>query len=147
MQKTKAYFAEVNFKLLKWLYKQLSLDIRFYAKRAAYYYNKSYLEGPRFKEGDRVYLLRKNIKTDRSIDKLDYKKIRLFKVTDVIRPVNYRLELLIHMRINPVFYISLLEPVPDNVLTIVPELAEEGNESIKYEVEGIINQTTDSQGQ
>src|SRR5450631_1748752 len=138
MQKTKAYFAEVDFKLFKWLYKQLSLDIRFYAERAVYYYNRLYLEGPRFKEGDRVYLLRKNIKTDRPIDKLDYKKIRPFKVIDIIGPVNYRLELLMYMRINLVFYISLLEPVLDNVLTIALELIDKGNKSIEYKVERII---------
>ncbi len=40
------------------------------------------------------------------------------------------------MRINPVFYISLLEPAPQNALTIAPELAEE-NETIEYEVEDI----------
>ena len=41
------------------------------------------------------------------------------------------------MRINLVFYISLLELVPKNILVIVPDLLEE-NEFIKYEVEDII---------
>jgi hypothetical protein len=41
------------------------------------------------------------------------------------------------MRINLVFYISLLELVPENTPVIVLDLLEE-NESIKYEVKGII---------
>ena len=33
-----------------------------------------------FKEGDKVYLLRKNIKIKRLSNKLDYRKLRLYKV-------------------------------------------------------------------
>ena len=60
----------------------MSLNIKFYINKAAFYYNKSHLEGPRFKRGDKVYLLRRNIKTIRPLDKLDYKKIRPFKILD-----------------------------------------------------------------
>src|SRR5450631_4391169 len=73
-----AHYADIDFKLLKWLHKQLTKDIRFYVERVAHYYNRSHLEGPRFKEGDRVYLSRRNIKTTRLLNKLDYKKIRPF---------------------------------------------------------------------
>ena len=58
------------------------LDIKFYVNKAVFYYNKSYLKGPRFKRGDKVYLLRRNIKITRPSDKLNYKKIRLFKILD-----------------------------------------------------------------
>jgi hypothetical protein len=43
------------------------------------------------------------------------------------------------MRINLVFYISLLEPISYNVLTITLELVEE-NKIIKYKVEDIKGQ-------
>ncbi len=42
------------------------------------------------------------------------------------------------MRIYPVFYVVLLEPVPYNILTIIPDLLNK-NEIIKYKVEGVIN--------
>ena len=58
------------------------LDIEFYVNKAVFYYNKSYLKGPRFKRGDKVYLLQRNIKIIRPSDKLDYKKIRLFEILD-----------------------------------------------------------------
>ena len=57
-------------------------NIEFYINKAVFYYNKSYLEGPWFKRGDKVYLLRRNIKITRPLDKLDYKKIRLFEILD-----------------------------------------------------------------
>ena len=62
------------------IYKQMLLDIEFYINKAVFYYNKSYFEGPWFKRGDKVYLLRRNIKITRPSDKLDYKKIKLFEI-------------------------------------------------------------------
>jgi hypothetical protein len=44
------------------------------------YANKSRLEESRLRGGDLVYLLRRNIKITRLSDKLDLKKIGLFKV-------------------------------------------------------------------
>ena len=81
--------------------------------------------------------MRRNIKITRSINKLDFKKIRPFKVKEVIGLVNYKLKLLVYIRINLVFYILLLETVLDNILIVILELLNE-NESIKYKVESII---------
>ena len=61
-----------------------------------------------------VYLLRKNIKTKRPSDKLDYTKLGPFKINKKLGLVIFRLELPQHIRIHPVFYISLLEPAPRN---------------------------------
>ena len=63
------------------------------------------------KEGDKVYLIRRNIKTKRLSDKLNHKKIGLYKIKKVKSLVNYELALLSNMNIYPVFYISLLELV------------------------------------
>jgi hypothetical protein len=61
-----------------------------------------------------VYLLRRNIKITRPSDKLDLKKIGLFKVKRNIRDINFELEFLPIMRIYLIFYILLLEPAyPD----------------------------------
>jgi hypothetical protein len=73
------------------------------------YYNKSKLKGPRFREGDLVYLLRKNIKIIRLSNKLDYKKFGPFTVKRNIKDISYELYLLLTIRIYPVFHISLLE--------------------------------------
>jgi hypothetical protein len=81
------------------------------------YYNKLKFKRSRFREGDLVYLLRKNIKTIRPSDKLDYKKFGPFKVKRNIKDISYEFHFLLIMRIYPVFYISLLEPADLNTLT------------------------------
>jgi hypothetical protein len=76
------------------------------------YYNQKHSVGPTLKEGDKVYLLRKNIVTKRPSDKLDHKKLGLFEIAEQKGPVNYRLKLLKTIRIHPVFHVSLLKPAP-----------------------------------
>jgi hypothetical protein len=73
------------------------------------YANKSRLEGPYFRGGDLIYLLRRNIKIIRLNDKLDLKKIGPFKIKRNIRDISFELEFLLIMRIYPIFYILLLE--------------------------------------
>ncbi len=119
---------------------QILLDIQFFVERNAYYYNIHRLEEPCLKKEDKVYLLRRNIKTNRLLDKLDYKKIRLFEIKEKIRKVNYRLKLPKYIQIYLVFYVVLLKLVPYDVLTIVLQLSKE-NELIKHKVEDIIDQS------
>jgi hypothetical protein len=70
-----------------------------------------------------VYLLRRNIKTIRLSDKLDYKKFGLFKVKRNIKDISYELYFLLTIRIYPVFYISLLELAdPDTSIRPAPEI-------------------------
>ena len=61
-----------------------------------------------------VYLLRKNIKTKQSSDKLNQIKLEPFRIQKKLGPVIFRLKLLQHIRIYPVFHISLLEKVSEN---------------------------------
>jgi hypothetical protein len=56
-----------------------------------------------------VYLFRKNVKTKRLSDKLDYKKLGPFKIKRKIGPINYKLSLPYIMKIHLIFYILLLE--------------------------------------
>jgi hypothetical protein len=72
--------------------------------------------GPTLKEGDKVYLLRKNIATKRLSDKLDHKKLGPFKIAKIKSLVNYRLKLLKTIKIHLVFYVSLLKPAPPGSL-------------------------------
>jgi hypothetical protein len=87
------------------------------------YYNKSKLEGPRFRKGDLIYFLRRNIKTIRPSDKLNHKKFGLFKVKRNIKDISYKLHFLPTIRIYPIFHISLLEPAdPDTSIRPAPEI-------------------------
>ena len=97
---------------LKDLYKELLVELTFLAKRIAKFANKGRSKGLDFKEGGIAYLLRRNIKTKRLSDKLDFKKLRLFKIKKKLGLVTYRLILPKDIRIYLVFYIVLLEKAP-----------------------------------
>ena len=57
--------------------------------RLVKYYNSKRLKGLTFREGDKVYLLCQNLKTKQPSKKLNYVKIRPFKIKEVIGLVNY----------------------------------------------------------
>jgi hypothetical protein len=94
------------------------------------YYNKSKLERPRFREENLVYLLRRNIKITRPSNKLDHKKLGLFKIKRNIKDISYKLYFSFTIRIHSVFHISLLEPADldtsaGSVSEIYPNLQKE----------------------
>ena len=73
------------------------------------YYNKKHSETLALKKGDKVYLLRCNINTKQLSDKLDFKKLELYKIKKAIKLVNFKLALLHNLQIHLIFYIALLE--------------------------------------
>jgi hypothetical protein len=82
-------------------------------------------EEPKFRIGDRVWLLRRNVKTTRPCDKLDYQRLGPFIISHQINDVAFRLDLPPHMHLHPVFHVSLLEPynassIPDRVVPPPP---------------------------
>jgi hypothetical protein len=87
------------------------------------YINRSRLEKPRLREKNLIYLLRRNIKITRLSDKLDLKKIGLFRVKRNIRNINFEFELPLSIKIYPIFYLSLLKSAyPDILKGPAPEL-------------------------
>jgi len=87
------------------------------------YVNKSRLEKPRLQRKNLIYLLRRNIKITRLSDKLDLKKIGLFKIKRNIRDINFEFKFLPIMKIYPIFYLSLLKPAhPDISESLAPKL-------------------------
>jgi hypothetical protein len=96
------------------------------------------LEKSRFRERNLIYLLRRNIKTTRPNDKLDYKKLGLFKVKRNIKNISYELYLPLIMRIYPIFHISLLESADlDTPADPAPEIYPNLQEKI-YIIEKIL---------
>jgi Chromo (CHRromatin Organisation MOdifier) domain len=80
-------------------------------------------------------LLRRNIRTTRPSNKLDYLRIGPFKISEARGLVIFKLDLPKKLRIYPVFYISLLEKALKNAKIIVPEVEADETE---YKVERII---------
>jgi hypothetical protein len=76
----------------------------------------------------------------RSSNKLDYKKLELFKINKVIELVNYHFELSKTINIYLVFYISLLELVLLEIPNILYTEIEPINLNTEYKVEEILDQ-------
>ena len=81
--------------------------------------------------------------------KLALKREGLFKVLEVLSPLNYQLELLKSWRIHPVIHITLLSPYKENDIhgtnyaTPPPDLIKGEH---KYEVEAIISHKKQGRG-
>ena len=78
--------------------------------------DKSRKQHPPICVGDKVWLLRRNLKTHRPSDKLDYRRLDPFLIIKRVNEVAYRLELPPFMKIHPVFHIFLLEPYKDSTI-------------------------------
>src|SRR5271165_6259278 len=121
-------------KELKEMQERLSIDIAFYNSRMSTYYNRKYSKAPALKKGDKVYLLRCNINTKQLSNKLDFKKLGLYKIKRAIGLVNFELLLLHNLRIHPIFHIALLELALDLILLLNGEEIQPINKETKYDV-------------
>ena len=105
--------------MIKILHEQLAQELRFLLVKNALYYDKRRNKDITFKKGDKVYLLRKNVKIIKPNSKLDYVKIGPFKILRSIKGVSFKLDLLNIIRIHPVFYALLLKPADNATLTAI----------------------------
>ena len=108
---------------------------------SAKYQNKKRKIGPQLKEGDKVYLITKNLryrKKDRKRSrKLDQVKVGPFFIKAVKGSINYELDLPQDAKVFPVFHISLLELADPNT-PIQDTFHYEAQEEDEYEVENIL---------
>ena len=77
--------------------------------------NKKRVQEHSYKEEDKVYLLQRNIKTKRPSNKLDFKRLGLFKIKKVVGRLDCKLELPRGSQLHLVFHTLLLELAPSNV--------------------------------
>ena len=91
------------------LYQNLYKLAKLVQERIKKYYNQKVSKGPDLKREDKVYLLTKNFKSKRLSKKLNYIKIRLFKIINKVTEISYRLDLPLKIKIHPVHYIAILE--------------------------------------
>lgn len=99
-------------KLEQHLRQEIKLAQQIYSE----YANNNRISPPILDIGSSVWLLRKNIRTTRPSDKLDYKRLGPFKIKKKISTHAYRLDLPKTMKVHPVFHVSMLEPVASDPL-------------------------------
>jgi len=90
--------------------KKVNDNISKMQEKSINYQNKKRKTTPQLKEGDKVYLLTKNLKTRKLSKKLNHVKVELFLVKKAKKLVNYELDLPKDAKVFLVFYISLLKP-------------------------------------
>ncbi len=73
------------------------------------YANKKRDRKSTLKEENKVYLLRRNIKTKRSSNKLNHTKLESYKILKTKESINYKLNLSASMQIHLIFHICLLK--------------------------------------
>ena len=124
---------------LKEVHKKLRDIIKDSNEKVRLQADKNRKDGPQLKEGDKVYLLTKNMKTKRPSKKLDHVKVGPFLIVERRGPVNYKLELPKGSKRHPVFHVSLLEPA-DPSTPVQDSFQYETEEEDEYEVEKILDQ-------
>src|SRR5436305_6578562 len=122
----------------KILHEQIHKDIKFTNIRIARNANRKRVQEHSYKEGDKVYLLQRNIKTKRPSDKLDFKRLGLFKIKKVVGRLDCELELPRGSWLYLVFHILLLELAPSNALVQTKTKLQLEQELIVYDVERIL---------
>jgi murein L,D-transpeptidase YcbB/YkuD len=105
--------------------------------RSAKYQNKKRKMASQLKEGDKMYLLTKNLKIRKKSKKLDHVKVEPFFIKAVKGPINYELDLLKDAKVFLVFHISLLEPV-DPSTSIQKTFHYKSQEKNRFEVKEIL---------
>ncbi len=108
--------AENRIQQLQQLHKDLVLELSTAQERYKKFFDQKVQESPQYNLGDKVWLLSRNIATNRPSRKLDHKRLGPFKIMQKIGSSAYRLELPRAMQIHNVFHVSLLEPhKPDTI--------------------------------
>ena len=115
------------------------MNLKFLAQRVKIYYDKKRFEKIDLKMRKKAFLLKKNIKTNKENDKLNYVKIELFEIIKNIKNTNYEFKLSNNMKLkHSVFQVSLLKSTnSDTSKNIISNEYVESQK--KYEIEEILN--------
>lgn len=100
--------------------------------------NKRRKMAPQLKEGDKVYLLTKNLRTKRPNKGLDHVRVGPFLIKKRRGPVTYTLDLPKDAKIKPTFHVKLLEPA-DPTTPTQKTFYYEPEEETEFEVESILD--------
>jgi transposase InsO family protein len=134
---------------MKPIHKSIENEIEWKMRKIQERYNKRRTDAPSLKEGEKVYLKRRNfhqkkfhVKTKRSSTKLDNLKLGPFLIDKELGHDNYQLRLPKTMKIHPVFHISRLEKTDNPETKDSVEAIEE-----EYDVEKILDMRKNRKGE
>jgi hypothetical protein len=122
---------------MKKIYEEMGRKTLHAQRQSISYVNQKRKTAPQLKEGDKVYLHTKNLRSKRPSKGLDHVKVGPFLILKQNGLVTYTLELLPDAKIHPRFYINLLEPA-DLKTPLQRTWRYETEEDNEFEVEEII---------
>ena len=96
------------------IHEQLKKDLQFVYKKMKIYYNLWYENIFTFKTKQKIYLSCKNFKTKQLCKKLDYQKMKAFKMKQQTELVTFELKLSKYSKIHFIIHIMLLESALKN---------------------------------
>lgn len=102
---------------LKGVWRRVRAALGRAGRRAGVYANSRRSTAPHYRVGQRVWLSTRDIQLPASNRKLGPKFIGPFPIVRIVNPVTVRLDLPTHMRIHPVFHVSLVRPVVSSPLS------------------------------
>jgi transposase InsO family protein len=123
---------------MKTVHKDMSERTLHAQNQSISYVNKKRKTAPQLKEGDKVYLHTKNLRSKRPSKGLDHVKVGPFLVSKKNGPVTYTLKLPADAKIHPRFHINLLEPA-DKDTPLQRTWRYETEEDNEFEVEKILD--------
>ena len=130
--------AQLNTEEMKQLHDQMTRDLWFIQTRMQKYYDKQHENVSEIWVKQKVYLLRKNLKTKRQSNKLNFKRLELYKILEKTESVNFKLKLSQSSKIYSVFHTAVLESASDKISEVNIMNAEEYKDQ-EYTVERILS--------
>jgi hypothetical protein len=132
---------------LNQLHKELQAAIQNAQESYKKYADRKRQVAPLLKQGDLVWLSTSNLKSQRPSKSLDFTRLGPFKIKERVNDLTFKLDLPSHMKIHDVFHVNLLEPyhtskIENRSSEPLPPIEYEddnGNQSVEYEVNEILD--------
>ena len=96
------------------------MNLQFISLKIKKYYDRDRFEEINLKMRDKIYVLRKNMKTTKKNNKLNYIKIEFFKMLRNVKNISYEFKLSKTMkRKYSIFHVSLLKSAHSDISNII----------------------------
>ena len=97
------------------IHEQLKKNLQFVHKKMKIYYNLWYKNISTFRTEQKIYLSHKNFKIKWTCEKLNYQKMRAFKIKQQTESMTFELELSEHSKAHLIVHTALLKSASDKV--------------------------------
>ena len=117
-------------KKIQQIHEQLKKNLQFIHKKMKMYYNLQRENIFTFRMRQKIYLSHKNFKIKQFSKKLNYQRMKAFKIKQQTKSMTFKLELSKHFKTHFIIHITLLESASENTkLTKIMNVEEYKNQN------------------